>query len=48
MEEEAPKEYQIIDNIATSDIGEADIIDVKNNLRNKTAELSEDRSCRYH
>ncbi|MBP8082954.1 MAG: hypothetical protein KAZ87_07105 [Spirochaetes bacterium] len=40
--EEAPKEYQLIDDIATSGIGEADIIGVKNNPRNKTAELGGD------
>lgn len=39
MKEEAPKEYQLINDIATTGLGESDIIGVKNNLRNKTAEL---------
>ena len=42
MKEEAPKEYQLIDDITTTGIGESDIISVKNNLRNKTAELGGD------
>ncbi|GEM_PF-802562 len=42
MKEEAPKEYQLIDDIATTGLGESDIIGVKNNLRNKTAALGGD------
>ena len=42
MKEEAPKEYQLINDIATTGLGESDIIGVKNNLRNKTAELGGD------
>jgi hypothetical protein len=42
MKQEAPAEYELIGDIATSGAGEPTIIGVKNNLRNKTAELGGD------
>lgn len=46
MKEEAPKGYQLINDIATTGLGESDVIDVKNNLRNKNRRTRlRPRSC---
>lgn len=39
MKEEAPKEYELINDIETSLFGEPSVISVKNTLRNKAAEV---------